>query len=144
MGTVSADLCSFSSTAAQLPAGPYNTGGTYTLRTDPLKLWRGEGVPLHAARRAACTHRKIRTLGARSSEKMVPPGFASDRTVFWALVSVADKFLSAAKFSMTSCQCHSSKGTTRIERHAPQAAPARDRPSTSSPALFLRAFISLR
>ena len=28
MGTVSADLCSFSSTAAQLPAGPYNTGGT--------------------------------------------------------------------------------------------------------------------
>ena len=28
MGTVSADLCSFSSTAARLPAGPYNTGGT--------------------------------------------------------------------------------------------------------------------
>ena len=28
MGTVSADLCSFSSTAAQLPAGPYNTGRT--------------------------------------------------------------------------------------------------------------------
>ena len=28
MGTVSADLCSFSSTAAQLPAGPYNIGGT--------------------------------------------------------------------------------------------------------------------
>ena len=28
MGTMDADLCSFSSTAAQLPAGPYNTGGT--------------------------------------------------------------------------------------------------------------------
>ena len=28
MGTVGADLCSFSSTVAQLPAGPYNTGGT--------------------------------------------------------------------------------------------------------------------
>ena len=75
---------------------------------------------------------------------MVPPGFASDRTVFWALVSVADKFLSAAKFSMTSG--HYSKGTTLIERaqHLSQSAPARDRPSTSSPALFPRAFISLR
>ena len=28
MGTMDADLCSFSSTAAQLPAGPYNTGRT--------------------------------------------------------------------------------------------------------------------
>ena len=80
MGTVGADLGSFSSTEDPIPAGPYNTGGTYTLRTDPLKLWRGEGVPRDEAHRAASTHRKIWTSGAGSSAKIVP-GFAPDRTV---------------------------------------------------------------